>query len=266
MSSLVDATVDLAVAGYRGYLNVFAASPVAQRLSPAAPVRRSGYDIEVEVTDHEVIADGVAQVTFARAGRTDGADGTALPAWTPGAHLDVFLPSGTQRQYSLCGDPQDEGIWRVGVLLDMVEIIIENSGAREVVKIFEEGGEMLVMSVITLSYAIVSGLWGVMVTDMIQFGVAMAGSIFAAVYALRRPEVGGLADGIARTIQERTGKECRSLVLGHLQRGGQPTAVRHAARQPKASRGAGLPSHRRPPDLRPRAVSPRQCRYVRHPV
>ncbi|HEY0972280.1 MAG TPA: ATP-dependent 6-phosphofructokinase [Gemmatimonadales bacterium] len=35
--------------------------------------------------------------------------------------------------------------------------------------------------------------------------------------------VGGLADGIAREIQERTGKECRSLILGHLQRGGQPT-------------------------------------------
>jgi len=35
--------------------------------------------------------------------------------------------------------------------------------------------------------------------------------------------VGGVADGLAREIQERTGKECRSLVLGHLQRGGQPT-------------------------------------------
>jgi len=35
--------------------------------------------------------------------------------------------------------------------------------------------------------------------------------------------VGGLADGIARQIQERTGKECRSMILGHLQRGGQPT-------------------------------------------
>ena len=36
--------------------------------------------------------------------------------------------------------------------------------------------------------------------------------------------VGGLADGIARTIQERTGKECRSHhPLGHLKRGGQPT-------------------------------------------
>jgi 6-phosphofructokinase 1 len=35
--------------------------------------------------------------------------------------------------------------------------------------------------------------------------------------------VGGIADSIAREIQKRTGKESRSLVLGHLQRGGMPT-------------------------------------------
>jgi 6-phosphofructokinase 1 len=35
--------------------------------------------------------------------------------------------------------------------------------------------------------------------------------------------VGGVAESLARQIQERTGKECRSLVLGHLQRGGMPT-------------------------------------------
>jgi 6-phosphofructokinase 1 len=35
--------------------------------------------------------------------------------------------------------------------------------------------------------------------------------------------VGGVADTIAREIQERTGKETRSMVLGHLQRGGSPT-------------------------------------------
>ena len=35
--------------------------------------------------------------------------------------------------------------------------------------------------------------------------------------------VGGIADAIAREIQAITGKETRSLVLGHLQRGGQPT-------------------------------------------
>ncbi len=36
--------------------------------------------------------------------------------------------------------------------------------------------------------------------------------------------LGGVADKVARQIQERTGKECRSLVLGHLQRGGAPTS------------------------------------------
>ncbi|MDB4878404.1 MAG: 6-phosphofructokinase [Gemmatimonadetes bacterium] len=35
--------------------------------------------------------------------------------------------------------------------------------------------------------------------------------------------LGGLCEPIAREIQEITGKETRSLVLGHLQRGGQPT-------------------------------------------
>ena len=35
--------------------------------------------------------------------------------------------------------------------------------------------------------------------------------------------IGGIADTIGRQIQELTGKETRSLVLGHLQRGGQPT-------------------------------------------
>ncbi len=35
---------------------------------------------------------------------------------------------------------------------------------------------------------------------------------------------GGLAERVARQIQDRAGLETRSLVLGHLQRGGQPTA------------------------------------------
>ena len=35
--------------------------------------------------------------------------------------------------------------------------------------------------------------------------------------------VGGVASELAKQIHERTGKETRSLVLGHLQRGGMPT-------------------------------------------
>jgi phosphofructokinase-like protein len=35
--------------------------------------------------------------------------------------------------------------------------------------------------------------------------------------------VGGIAQRLAKQIQDLTGKECRSMVLGHLQRGGMPT-------------------------------------------
>lgn len=38
------------------------------------------------------------------------------------------------------------------------------------------------------------------------------------------PRLGGVAEEIAGKIQQQTHKECRSLVLGHLQRGGQPTS------------------------------------------
>ncbi|MYV68714.1 2Fe-2S iron-sulfur cluster binding domain-containing protein [Streptomyces sp. SID2131] len=42
--------------------------------------------------------------------------GADLPPWEPGAHLEVTLPSGAVRHYSLCGDPGDRGAYRLGVL------------------------------------------------------------------------------------------------------------------------------------------------------
>lgn len=39
-----------------------------------------------------------------------------LPAWTPGTHLEIVLPSGLVRQYSLCGDPKDRTRYRIAVL------------------------------------------------------------------------------------------------------------------------------------------------------
>jgi ferredoxin-NADP reductase len=44
-------------------------------------------------------------------------DGSALPAWTPGAHIDLILDEGLVRQYSLCGSPGDTATYRVAVLL-----------------------------------------------------------------------------------------------------------------------------------------------------
>jgi|LauGreDrversion4_2_1035121.scaffolds.fasta_scaffold06830_6 SSS family solute:Na+ symporter len=57
---------------------------------------------------------------------------------------------------------------------------------------------ILIASVITVSYSMVGGLTGVLLTDLVQFGVAMVGSIWAAHYILGLPEVGGLASLVAR--------------------------------------------------------------------
>jgi len=58
----------------------------------------------------ERAADGVVTLTLAC---ESGGD---LPAWTPGAHIDLVLPNGLTRQYSLCGDPSDRSRWRIGIL------------------------------------------------------------------------------------------------------------------------------------------------------
>jgi len=41
--------------------------------------------------------------------------GEQLPRWHPGAHIDVHLPSGLVRQYSLCGDPAMPDTYRIAV-------------------------------------------------------------------------------------------------------------------------------------------------------
>jgi len=38
-----------------------------------------------------------------------------LPEWEPGAHVDLRLPGGKIRQYSLCGDAGDRSQYRIAV-------------------------------------------------------------------------------------------------------------------------------------------------------
>jgi len=45
----------------------------------------------------------------------DRSDGGALPEFTPGAHIDVYLPEGWIRQYSLCNGPDERGFYRIAV-------------------------------------------------------------------------------------------------------------------------------------------------------
>ena len=67
--------------------------------------------LTLTVVDRTVMArdENVVALTLA------AADGAVLPAWHPGAHLDIHLPSGRVRQYSLCGDPEQRSSYRIAV-------------------------------------------------------------------------------------------------------------------------------------------------------
>lgn len=70
------------------------------------------HQADLVVDRKDVVAAGVVVLTLRPA------HGGPLPAWRPGAHLDLLLPGGLTRQYSLCGDPADRTAYRVGVLLE----------------------------------------------------------------------------------------------------------------------------------------------------
>lgn len=73
---------------------------------------RSGeQSLTLTVADRRVVAHDQDVVALT----LTAADGGTLPAWHPGAHLDLHLPSGRIRQYSLCGDPGDRRHYRIAV-------------------------------------------------------------------------------------------------------------------------------------------------------
>ncbi|MDD7967851.1 PDR/VanB family oxidoreductase [Actinomycetospora lemnae] len=81
-------------------------------------------------------AEGVVSLHLGRA------DGGELPAWAPGAHVDVTLANGLVRQYSLCSDPGDRARWRLGVLREPVsrggsEYVVDKIHGGDIVEIGE---------------------------------------------------------------------------------------------------------------------------------
>jgi Na+/proline symporter len=60
---------------------------------------------------------------------------------------------------------------------------------------------LVICGTVCALFAVISGLWGVLIADLLQFGVAMTGSVMLAVFALRQPEVGGLSGLVAKVNQ-----------------------------------------------------------------
>jgi ferredoxin-NADP reductase len=68
------------------------------------------YETHLVVDGIRSAADGVRVLTLRHP------LGDPLPPWEPGAHIDLVLGPGLERQYSLCGDPADRSVWRIAVL------------------------------------------------------------------------------------------------------------------------------------------------------
>lgn len=57
---------------------------------------------------------------------------------------------------------------------------------------FTAGRTLIIACVVTVAYSLLGGLKGVLITDFIQFIIAMIGSIWATWYILELPEIGGM--------------------------------------------------------------------------
>jgi ferredoxin-NADP reductase len=77
----------------------------------------SEFEADVRVENKEEAADGVVALSLREV------ENQPLPPWTPGAHVDLVLDGmlgeGRTRQYSLCGDPADHHVWRLGILREV---------------------------------------------------------------------------------------------------------------------------------------------------
>jgi solute:Na+ symporter, SSS family len=89
----------------------------------------------------------------------------------------------------------------LGLFFNIVIMASVNLAAAKIANVllgWPIGRTLVACSILNVLFAATSGLWGVLVTDFIQFGIAMGGSFAAAFYALRRPEVGGLSGMLAK--------------------------------------------------------------------
>lgn len=67
-------------------------------------------DLDLVVSAKRPVAPGVLVLELQQP------DGSELPPWSAGAHVELLLENGLARQYSLCSDPDDRTAWSVAVL------------------------------------------------------------------------------------------------------------------------------------------------------
>ena len=82
-----------------------------------------------------------------------------LPAFSAGSHVDVQLPNGLTRQYSLCNDPTESHRYLIGVLRDPAS----RGGSAAMHEQVKEGDLLHISAIQLVGYGAltsVAGLWG----------------------------------------------------------------------------------------------------------
>lgn len=90
--------------------------------------------IPVRLLHKTRLADDIVGLTLGRL------DGRELPAFDAGAHIDLHLPNGLIRQYSLCNNPQQHQTYELGILRDPTS----RGGSLAVHDQLQEGDELLI--------------------------------------------------------------------------------------------------------------------------
>ena len=88
--------------------------------------------LTVQVRKRQLQGDGVVVLDLIPVG------GAKLPAFEAGAHVDIHIAPGLVRQYSLCSDPADSAVYRLGVLRDPAS----RGGSTSVYDTLLEGAEV----------------------------------------------------------------------------------------------------------------------------
>ncbi|MGH3636269.1 MAG: PDR/VanB family oxidoreductase, partial [Mycobacterium sp.] len=166
--------------------------------SRIAPVQRTNTAV---VTKRELLAPDVVALTLA------DPDGGLLPSWTPGAHIDVRLPSGRRRQYSLCGTPGRRTDYRIAVR----RIADGGGGSIEMHDTFDVGdtcvfeGPRNAFYLVTDEHDVLFVIGGIGVTPILPM-IALAhqsGINWRAVYAGRSRQYMPLLDEVVAVAPDR---------------------------------------------------------------
>ena len=119
--------------------------------------------IQVIVSKAETMATDIVKYEF------QSVDGTALPEWQAGAHLDIVVAPEFLRQYSMSGNPADRTVYQIGVLNEHDG----RGGSRLMHRIFNEGRKIFISRPINhfpvdseATYSILMG-GGIGITPMI---------------------------------------------------------------------------------------------------